>query len=84
LHGQNSLLERDISKRDSLAGRRRDSIAEKSSKMFDPQRPKGPAFSLVEDLIYVCKKCGYYLLFRTDPFPLHVFYSLLSFPQGTL
>ncbi|KAK2403310.1 P-loop containing nucleoside triphosphate hydrolase superfamily protein [Trifolium repens] len=48
LHGQNSLLERDISKRDSLAGRRRDSIAEKSSKMFDPQRPKGPAFSLEE------------------------------------
>jgi centromeric protein E len=54
LHGQNSLLERDISKRDSLAGRRRDSIAEKSSKMFDPQRPKGPAFSLVEDLINIC------------------------------
>lgn len=48
LHGQNSLLERDINKRDSLAGRRRDSTVEKSSKMFDPQKPKGPAFSLEE------------------------------------
>ncbi|XP_073223691.1 kinesin-like protein KIN-7O isoform X4 [Cicer arietinum] len=48
LHGQNSRLERDINKRDSLAGRRRDSIVDKSSKMFDPQRPKGLAISLEE------------------------------------
>ncbi|KEH43131.1 putative plus-end-directed kinesin ATPase [Medicago truncatula] len=48
LHGQTSLLERDINKRDSLASRRRDSTVEKSSKMFDPQKPKGPAFSLEE------------------------------------
>lgn len=40
LHGQNSRLERDISKRDSLAG--------KSSKMFDTQRPKDLAVSLEE------------------------------------
>ncbi|XP_058748341.1 kinesin-like protein KIN-7O [Vicia villosa] len=40
LHGQNSRLERDISKHDSLAG--------KSSKMFDTQRPKDLAFSLEE------------------------------------
>lgn len=50
LHGQNSLLERDINKRDSFAGRRRDSIVERSSKMFDPSRPKGHAFSLEETL----------------------------------
>ncbi|KAL5067461.1 hypothetical protein RYX36_018348 [Vicia faba] len=40
LHGQNSRLERDISKCDSLAG--------KSSKMFDTQRPKDLPFSLEE------------------------------------
>ncbi|XP_014502744.1 kinesin-like protein KIN-7O isoform X2 [Vigna radiata var. radiata] len=41
LRGQISLLERDINKRDSLAGRRRDSIVERGSKIFDPKRPKG-------------------------------------------
>ncbi|KAL2318095.1 hypothetical protein Fmac_031971 [Flemingia macrophylla] len=50
LHGQNSLLERDINKRDSIAGRRRDSIVERGSKMFDPKRPKGLAFSLEQTL----------------------------------
>ncbi|KAL5184931.1 Kinesin-like protein KIN-7O [Glycine soja] len=50
LHGQNSLLERDINKRDSLAGRRRDSIVERGSKMFDPKRPKGLAISLEQTL----------------------------------
>ena len=50
LHGQNSLLERDINKRDSFASRRRDSIVERSSKMFDPKRPKGLAFSLEQTL----------------------------------
>ncbi|CAL0321569.1 unnamed protein product [Lupinus luteus] len=43
LHGQNSLLERDINKRDSVAGRRRDSIVERSSKVFDPKIPKSPS-----------------------------------------
>ncbi|XP_054779938.1 kinesin-like protein KIN-7O isoform X2 [Prosopis cineraria] len=46
LHGQNSLLERDINKRDSLAGRRRDSVIERSSKLFDSRRPKGLAIPL--------------------------------------
>ncbi|TKY58157.1 Centromere-associated protein E [Spatholobus suberectus] len=50
LHSQNSLLERDINKRDSLAGRRHDSIVERGSKMFDPKRPKGLAFSLEQTL----------------------------------
>ncbi|XP_022147755.1 kinesin-like protein KIN-7O isoform X2 [Momordica charantia] len=40
LVGQNSLLKRDINKRDSIAGRRRDSIIEKSSKGLDPDRVK--------------------------------------------
>ncbi|KAK7267150.1 hypothetical protein RIF29_19814 [Crotalaria pallida] len=48
LYGQNSLLERDINKRDSVAGRRRDSIVERSSKVFDPRRPK--ALALEETL----------------------------------
>ncbi|XP_061367839.1 kinesin-like protein KIN-7O [Gastrolobium bilobum] len=50
LHSQNSLLERDINKLDSLAGRRRDSIVDRSSKMFDPKRPKSLAFSLEQTL----------------------------------
>ncbi|RDX81147.1 Kinesin-like protein KIN-7O, partial [Mucuna pruriens] len=55
LHGQNSLLERDINKRDinkrdSLAGRRNDSIIERGSKMFDSKRPKDLAFSLEQTL----------------------------------
>ncbi|CAK7340219.1 unnamed protein product [Dovyalis caffra] len=45
LHGQKTLLQRDISKRDSLAGRRRDSMADRSSKMFDPKSSKGLAAS---------------------------------------
>uniref|UniRef100_A0A0A0LHF6 Kinesin motor domain-containing protein n=1 Tax=Cucumis sativus TaxID=3659 RepID=A0A0A0LHF6_CUCSA len=40
LVGQNSLLKRDINKRDSIAGRRRDSIIDKSSKGLDPDRAK--------------------------------------------
>ncbi|KAM7270281.1 hypothetical protein ACFE04_029495 [Oxalis oulophora] len=43
LHSQKTLLERDISKRDSLAGRRRDSVADRGSKLFDPKRTKGPS-----------------------------------------
>ncbi|KAK4281942.1 hypothetical protein QN277_013382 [Acacia crassicarpa] len=43
LLSQNSLLERDINKRDSLAGRRRDSVIERSSKLLDSKRPKGLA-----------------------------------------
>jgi len=48
LHGQKTLLERDISKRDSLAGRRRDSMVDRSSKMFDPKKSKGLAASFEE------------------------------------
>lgn len=43
MHGQNSLLERDINKRESLAGKRRDSISDKGSKIFDPKKAKGLA-----------------------------------------
>ncbi|QCD99399.1 centromeric protein E [Vigna unguiculata] len=49
LRGQISLLERDINKRDSLAGRRRDSIVERGSKMFDSKRPKGLEQTLQEE-----------------------------------
>ncbi|XP_038905073.1 kinesin-like protein KIN-7O isoform X2 [Benincasa hispida] len=40
LVGQNSLLKRDMNKRDSIAGRRRDSIIDRSSKGLDPDRAK--------------------------------------------
>ncbi|KAM4079934.1 hypothetical protein ACJW30_09G152800 [Castanea mollissima] len=43
LLGQNSRLERDISKRESLACRRRDSIVDRNSKVFDSKRAKGLA-----------------------------------------
>ncbi|KAL1330526.1 kinesin-like protein KIN-7O isoform X1 [Arachis hypogaea] len=48
LHGQNSLLERDINKRDSLAGRRHE--------VFDPKRPKSLASSLEQTLQEELKK----------------------------
>ncbi|KAI8543894.1 hypothetical protein RHMOL_Rhmol08G0254000 [Rhododendron molle] len=41
LHGQKALLERDINKRESLAGRRRDSVVDRTSNVFDPKRAKG-------------------------------------------
>ncbi|KAB1222202.1 hypothetical protein CJ030_MR2G023440 [Morella rubra] len=43
LLGQNSLLERDISKRNSLAGRRRDSVIDRNSMVFDTKMAKGLA-----------------------------------------
>lgn len=40
LQGQKALLERDISKRDSLANRRRDSTADRGSRLFDQKKAK--------------------------------------------
>ncbi|KAK0592909.1 hypothetical protein LWI29_027637 [Acer saccharum] len=45
LHGQKILLERDINKRDSLAGRRRDSVVDRSSKVFDSKKGKNHGVS---------------------------------------
>ncbi|GAV72551.1 LOW QUALITY PROTEIN: Kinesin domain-containing protein [Cephalotus follicularis] len=50
LHGQRTLLDRDISKCDSLAGRRRDSVVEKSSKVFDPKKHKGLSVSFEQTM----------------------------------
>ncbi|KAB5530115.1 hypothetical protein DKX38_020196 [Salix brachista] len=50
LHGQKTLLERDISKRDFLAGRRRDSMVDRSSKMFDSKKSKGLAASFEQTM----------------------------------
>ncbi|KAM1079722.1 hypothetical protein TB2_014129 [Malus domestica] len=44
LQSQNSLLERDMNKRESLAGRRRDSVNDKGLKTSDPKRAKNLAF----------------------------------------
>ncbi|CAK9184034.1 unnamed protein product [Ilex paraguariensis] len=41
LHGQKVILERDISKRDSIAGKRRDSVFERGSNIFDSKKAKG-------------------------------------------
>ncbi|XP_019245888.1 PREDICTED: kinesin-like protein KIN-7O isoform X2 [Nicotiana attenuata] len=40
LNGQRAILERDINKRDSIIGRRRDSVVDRSSNMFDSKRAK--------------------------------------------
>lgn len=64
--GQNSLLERDISKRNSLAGRRRDSVIDRNSMVFDTKMAKGLAVpfertsqvvkvGLSECLMYYCR-----------------------------
>ncbi|XP_062111974.1 kinesin-like protein KIN-7O isoform X3 [Humulus lupulus] len=50
LQGQNSLLERDINRRESLAGRRHDSFVDKSSKMSDPKKSKGLTMSFDQTL----------------------------------
>ncbi|KAJ7976623.1 Kinesin-like protein [Quillaja saponaria] len=55
LHGQNSLLERDISKRDaskhdSFAGRRRESVIDKSSRVSDLKKTKGLAGAYEQSL----------------------------------
>lgn len=50
LHGQNSLLERDINRRESFVGRRRDSVLDKSSKMGDPKKLKGLTCSFDQTL----------------------------------
>ncbi|KAF3451459.1 hypothetical protein FNV43_RR07554 [Rhamnella rubrinervis] len=58
LHGQNSLLERDINKRESLAGKRRDSVS--GSKIFDPKRTKGLAVPFEQTLQEEYKKMEVY------------------------
>ncbi|KAL5542545.1 hypothetical protein UlMin_010255 [Ulmus minor] len=50
LNGQKSLLERDIHRRESVAGRRRDSCLDKGSNMGDPKRSKGPTVSFDQTL----------------------------------
>ncbi|KAH7511752.1 hypothetical protein FEM48_Zijuj12G0016100 [Ziziphus jujuba var. spinosa] len=60
LHGQNSLLERDINKRESLAGKRRDSISDKGSKIFDPKKAKGLAAPFEQTLQEEYKKMEVY------------------------
>ncbi|KAL6987278.1 hypothetical protein U1Q18_013029, partial [Sarracenia purpurea var. burkii] len=50
LHGQKALLERDINKRESLAGKRHDSVVDRSSNVFDQKRGKGPTISFEQTL----------------------------------
>ncbi|KAI3703509.1 hypothetical protein L1987_73635 [Smallanthus sonchifolius] len=41
LHSQKAILERDMTKRDTAAGRRRDSVVDRSSNIFDSRKVKG-------------------------------------------
>ncbi|CAI9099661.1 OLC1v1036517C1 [Oldenlandia corymbosa var. corymbosa] len=49
LHNQKAILERDISKRDSVVGRKRDSIVDRSSNVFDPKRGRGLAIAVEQE-----------------------------------
>ncbi|KAL3533577.1 hypothetical protein ACH5RR_007098 [Cinchona calisaya] len=49
LRGQKAILERDISKRDSVVGKRRDSIVDRSSNVFDPKRGRGLAIAVEQE-----------------------------------
>ncbi|PON38650.1 Kinesin-like protein [Parasponia andersonii] len=60
LQGQNSFLERDINRRESLAGKRRDSVVDKISKMGDPKRSKGLTVSFDQTLQEEYKKMEVY------------------------
>ena len=71
MHGQNSLLERDISKRDSLAGRRRDSVIDKSSKAFDNKRLKSVAVPL-EQTLQVLAVLGIFLIWFVSGITLNM------------
>lgn len=66
--GQNSRLERDISKRESLACRRRDSIIDRNLKLFDSKRAKGLAVPS-EQTLQVMKVglniCSYIFMYCT-------------------
>ncbi|KAK8712120.1 hypothetical protein V6N13_147370 [Hibiscus sabdariffa] len=49
LLGQKTLLERDINKCDSLAGRRRDSVLDRNAKVFDPKKAKALEQTMQEE-----------------------------------
>lgn len=46
LRSQKAVLERDISKRDSVVGKRCDSAVERSSNVFEPKRGRSPAIAV--------------------------------------
>lgn len=62
LHGQKTLLERDISKRDSLAGRRRDSVIDRSARVFDPKRAKSHAVPFEQTMQVMTMGIGFMIL----------------------
>lgn len=70
LHGQKALLERDINKRESLAGRRRDSVVDRTSNVFDPKRAKGLPSSF-DQTLQVIKKCNSLGIYKC-PFTLNL------------
>ncbi|XP_071909918.1 kinesin-like protein KIN-7O isoform X2 [Coffea arabica] len=49
LRGQKAILERDISKHDSVVGKKRDSIIDRSSNLFDPKRGRGLAIAVEQE-----------------------------------
>nr|XP_018628052.1 kinesin-like protein KIN-7O [Nicotiana tomentosiformis] len=59
LNGQRAILERDINKRDSIIGRRRDSVVDRSSNVFDSKRAKNSSVC-VEHVVQVGMVCTNY------------------------
>lgn len=49
LRGQKAILERDVSKHDSVVGKRRDSIIDRSSNLSDPKRGRGLAIAVEQE-----------------------------------
>ncbi|KAI5682714.1 hypothetical protein M9H77_03942 [Catharanthus roseus] len=49
LRSQKAVLERDISKRDSVVGKRCDSAVERSSNVFEPKRGRSPAIAVDQE-----------------------------------
>lgn len=59
MQGQKTLLERDISRRDSFAGRRRDSVIERNPKGCDGKKPKGLAAAFEQSMQVIPTKYKY-------------------------
>lgn len=56
LHAQKIILERDINKQGQISERRRDSVVDRRSSIFDPKRPKGLSISF-DQIMQVNESC---------------------------
>lgn len=69
MNGQRAILERDINKRDSIIGRRRDSVVDSSSNVFDSKRAKNSSVC-VEHAVQVGMVCSNYSVNKFKKCPI--------------